>query len=667
MNYLDKGEYFTKDIYNKAPFIFQPDVSQPQLLNQLIGITILNTKQFELEISFTEKTAITQNYSDISTQDVEVNIGEFKKIYRFNESISLPFLNGTFRLRDSNDPQINKTIFLKFSGFDGVVEDYKENIKIEPLGKSSSVLKLSLSGTNKSKIVDYLNTTVAVLSRTELERKNLYATKTITFIDSSLQAVGANLNKFTTDLNAFRQTNKVFDIDAEMLEINERIKTYEATIEADDLKLTYLNALEGYLNNKTDYSEIAAPSSVGLEEGGISSGVTNITALAIERKNLEYTTQASSPLFLDIDRKIEAEKKVLLETLKTTRALIQVNSNRIRKSIAIYESKLGRLPEDQQEFLRLQRQMELSQEAYNVYLAKRSEAAIVKAANVSDIVVIDSAKDIGGGRIGPNMSLNYMAAIIGGGALPMLIIIILFLLDTHIRDAEQVERLSKIPVLGVIGKNKYQSSLVLIDHKKSVIAESFRAIRSSLQFIYKRKLQEAGGKTLMVTSSVSGEGKTFTAMNMATAYAISGKKTILLGLDLRKPKIFEDFKLSNDKGVVNYLVGDATKDEVINTTHVQGLDVMLSGPVPPNPAELLMSDAMDDLIKELRSIYDVIILDTPPLGLVSDAMELTQYADATLYMVRLNYSKRGMLSIINNKYAKGEVEEYSLCIKLLQA
>ena len=205
--------------------------------------------------------------------------------------------------------QINKTIFLKFSGFDGVVEGYKKNIKIEPLGKSSSVLKLSLSGTNKSKIVDYLNTTVAVLSRTELERKNLYATKTITFIDSSLQAVGANLNKFTTDLNTFRQTNKVFDIDAEMLEINERIKTYEATIEADDLKLTYLNALERYLNNKTDYSEIAAPSSVGLEEGGISSGVTNITALAIERKNLEYTTQASSPLFLDIDRKIEARKR----------------------------------------------------------------------------------------------------------------------------------------------------------------------------------------------------------------------------------------------------------------------------------------------------------------------------------------------------------------------
>ena len=266
MNYLDKGEYYTKDIYNQTSFIFQPDVSRPQLLNQLIGVTILNTKQFELNVMFPGNSVLTQTYSDKSMKRVAVNSGEFKKIYRFNEAIELPFLNGKFTLRNQEDIQLNKTVFLQFSGFDGVVNAFKNNIRIEPLGKSSSVLKLSATGTNKAKIVDYLNTTVAVLSRTELERKNLYATKTITFIDSSLQAVGANLNKFTTDLNTFRQTNKVFDIDAEMLEINARIKTYEADIEADDLKLTYLNALEGYLNNKTDYSEIAAPSSVGLEE-----------------------------------------------------------------------------------------------------------------------------------------------------------------------------------------------------------------------------------------------------------------------------------------------------------------------------------------------------------------------------------------------------------------
>ena len=281
-----------------------------------------------------------QIYSDKSIKQVAVNSGEFKKIYRFNEAIKLPFLNGTFTLRNQEDIQLNKTVFLQFSVFDGVVNAFKNNIRIEPLGKSSSVLKLSATGTNKAKIVDFLNTTEAVLSRTELERKNLYATKTITFIDSSLQAVGANLNKFTTDLNTFRQTNKVFDIDAEMLEINERIKTYEATIEANNSKLTYLNSLEGYLNNKTDYSEIAAPSSVGINEIGINTGLASITALAIERKNLEYTTQDSSPLFLDIDRKIEAEKKVLLESIKASKELLSVNKKYIKKNVLDFESKL---------------------------------------------------------------------------------------------------------------------------------------------------------------------------------------------------------------------------------------------------------------------------------------------------------------------------------------
>ena len=321
MNYLDKGNIIPKIFTTKRLSYFSLMSFQPQLLNQLIGVTVLNSEQFELDVTISGNTVLTQTYSDKSIKRVAVNSGKFKKIYRFNEAIKLPFLNGAFTLRNQEDIQLNKTVFLQFSGFDGVVNAFKNNIRIEPLDKSSSVLKLSATGTNKAKIVDFLNTTVAVLSRTELKRKNLYATKTITFIDSSLQAVGANLNKFTTDLNTFRQTNKVFDIDADMLEINQRIKTYEASIEADDLKLTYLNSLEDYLNNKTDYSEIAAPSSVGIEEGGISSGVSSITALAIERKNLEYTTQATSPLFLDIDRKIETEKKVLLETLKTTRTL----------------------------------------------------------------------------------------------------------------------------------------------------------------------------------------------------------------------------------------------------------------------------------------------------------------------------------------------------------
>ncbi|MEO8773224.1 MAG: polysaccharide biosynthesis tyrosine autokinase [Gelidibacter sp.] len=324
---------------------------------------------------------------------------------------------------------------------------------------------------------------------------------------------------------------------------------------------------------------------------------------------------------------------------------------------------MSNLPEDQQEFLKIQRKMNISQEAYNIYLTKRGEAAIVKAANVSDISTIDEAKDIGEGRIGPNKSLNYMMALMLGFFIPMFLIFVMFLLDNTIHGSDEVERLSSIPILGLIGKYNYKNNLVVYEKPKSAVSESFRSIRSSLQFIYKKQGEEEGrGKTIMITSSVSGEGKTFCSINIATVYALSGKKTLLLGLDLRKPKIFDDFEIINEKGVVNYLIGENTFDEINHTSHVENLDVIPSGPVPPNPSELLMGDRMKELIELVRGRYDMIVLDTPPLGLVTDALELTQYADATLFMVRLDYTKKGMLALINAKYKMGEVKNISFIL-----
>jgi len=183
------------------------------------------------------------------------------------------------------------------------------------------------------------------------------------------------------------------------------------------------------------------------------------------------------------------------------------------------------------------------------------------------------------------------------------------------------------------------SNLAVFEKPKSALSESFRAIRSSLQFIYKKQ-QLNGSKTVLITSSISGEGKTFTAINLATVFALSEKKTIVIGLDLRKPKIFEDFKLNNNFGVVNYLIGETTLEQSIQKTHIPYLDIVTSGPVPPNPSELIMSEAMSAFMNVLKEKYDYIILDTPPIGLVTDAQELVQFSDVILYVVRQNYTKK---------------------------
>ena len=224
-----------------------------------------------------------------------------------------------------------------------------------------------------------------------------------------------------------------------------------------------------------------------------------------------------------------------------------------------------------------------------------------------------------------------------------------------------IEKISPIPVLGVVGNNGTDSNLAVFNKPKSGVAESFRALRSNIQFLFTRSTKDKC-KTIIVTSSVSGEGKTFISINMATVFALGGKKTILVGLDLRKPKIFADFDVSNEKGVVNYLIGEENLEAIIQETKIPNLDVIIAGTVPPNPSELLISSATDELINSLKETYDYIILDTPPIGLVSDAVELLKYADSTLYIVRQNYSQKGMLKMINEKYIKEEITNITIVL-----
>lgn len=248
-----------------------------------------------------------------------------------------------------------------------------------------------------------------------------------------------------------------------------------------------------------------------------------------------------------------------------------------------------------------------------------------------------------------------------GTLIPLLFIFGIFFINNSIQNTEDISKLTQIPLIGVIGVNKDSLNLAVFDKPKSALSEAFRTIRSSLQFLYKKQ-QVSGSKTLMITSSISGEGKTFCSINIATVFALSEKKTVIIGLDLRKPRLADEFNLKNQIGVVNYLIKQNSLAEIINPTQIPNLDVILSGPIPPNPSELILSDAMRDLILELKQQYDYIILDTPPVGLVSDALELAQFADVTLYIVRQNYTKKDMITLLNTRVQRGELANASIIL-----
>ncbi len=661
VQYLTQAKYWMDEAYKSAPFKFELDKSKPQILGHPISIKFISDDTFEISTNFESENGTGQVYATKENLPLLLPQGQYIKTFKVGEVIKTTFLNGKIVLRSGNPIQTRKEYFINFLNFDNVVNQYQTGLKVESRPVGSSVLSLSLRGTSKSKIVDYLNATVAILQKSQLERKNLYATNTIKFINDRMDIVGEDLKKVEDELNKFRSENKVFNIDDESGRVSEQLKEFEA-LESDlSNKIAYLNSLQTYLETKTDYTQIAAPSSVGIEEANIVGSVQRIMDLSIARQKLEYTTRETSEQFKNIDRQIDAEKNVLLETLNQTKKIFSDQLNSLKGRMASLETTLSKLPKDQQDFLKIQRRFNLSEEEFNVFQTKRSEAEVVKAANVSDINVIDEAKDIGGGLVGPNKRLNYLIALFAGIIIPLMLIVIITFFDNSVHSVADIERLSKIPVLGIVGKYRNDGSLAVYNKPKSAIAEAFRAVRSSLKFIYKTQ-KVKGTKTVMVTSSVSGEGKTFCAINIATVFALTNKKTVLVGLDLRKPKISKDFNLKSDLGVVDYLIDSKNIEDIAQPAHIDNLDIILSGSIPPNPSELLMSDEMDVFIEKLKEKYDIIVLDTPPLGLVTDAIELVDYADATIYLVRQNYTKKDMLTVINDKYKKGEVKNISFVL-----
>jgi succinoglycan biosynthesis transport protein ExoP len=659
IDYLKQGKYHFQDAYGEAPFKVDINVKKGQLLGKEIQIHFLNATDYEIEISFEEQSVPLYHYSTNSTSTTPVVVGSFKKKYKIGEQVNLPFLDWKLELNEISNTYIGSTYYVRFNDFNNVVSSYR-TIDIEADAKSGSLLKLKMQGTNKARLVDFLNTTVTVLRKNELDSKNQFANNTIRFIDSTLVAMEKQLRLTEGELQSFRKNKNVFELEGDGSLVTGKLSNYDIERDLINRKLAYYNRLNSYLINSTDYSKLPAPAVAGIEDPNVVSSVSKLIALSTERSAMAYTVK-NDKVYRDFDNQMEAVKQVLLQNIASAKEAIQYDLSLVSRNINKAEASILQLPEEQQALLKIKRKYDLNDNIYNTFLQKRSEANIVKAANVSDIQFIDPAKDVGGGLLGPKTSINYILATFLGLLLPLCLAFGLTFFDTSVHSINDIAQITSIPIIGTIGVNNSGTNLVVYDKPKSAIAESFRSVRSALQFLYKNK-NVIGSKTLMVTSSISGEGKSFCATNIASVFALSEKKTVIVGMDLRKPKIVEDFNLPNTYGVVNYLIGQKDTAEIIQKTHIPFLDVIASGPIPPNPSELILGEKMKMLLDELKSQYDYIILDTPPIGLVSDALGFAAFCDATIFVVRQNVTKKDMVSLIKDKNKSKELQNVSLVL-----
>lgn len=657
VDYLRQAEYYLQDAYGEVPFKVVLDKKEGQLLRTPIKINFVSDTAFDLEVNFDESSVNLFHYSDKTSSTTNVQPGIFKKRYKIGEDISIPFLHLSVELNENPGFYKGQEYLIRFNNFDDTVKKYR-SVQTDVDAKAGSIMVLSQTGPNKARLVDFLNETVQSLITAQLEQKNQFASNTIEFIDKQLANMDGELKSSEQEIQTFSKDKNMFEIESGGAQFSEVLSQYDTERELIKRKITYLNTLENYLNKSVDFSKLPAPSVAGIDDPNILANVSKLIALSTRRSEIAYGIK-SEKMFQDFDNEIESVRKVLINNVKSAKTSIDYQFAAVNNKIGSIEGEVSKLPTDQREFLKIKRKYDLNAMIIETFMDKRNQAEIVKAANLSDIHFIDTAKDVGGNLIGPNTNTNYVIAAFLGLLIPFMFVLGIFFLENAILNTDDISKLTKIPLIGIVGVKHNETNLSVIENPKSALAESFRAIRSSLQFLYKKQ-DISGSKTLMVTSSISGEGKTFCSINIATVFALSEKKTVIVGVDLRKPKIFDDFKIENGLGVVNYLIGQKTIDEVIQKTHIPHLDVITSGPIPPNPSELIISEAMDEFIQELKLRYDYIILDTPPVGLVADAVELAKYSDVTLYIMRQNYTKKDMVTLLNNRHKRGELNNVSI-------
>ncbi|MFB0938382.1 MAG: polysaccharide biosynthesis tyrosine autokinase [Urechidicola sp.] len=660
IDYLRQGRFRVEDSYGDTPFLVKLKTDKFQLTNTIITIEFIDNYRFKLSVDFGEESKVSMiNYQNNKTHIYDVTTPTFSEEYKLDEQINLPFLNFTLASVEGLGNISDKPYMIRFLSLDQSVSKYRKvNATLIP---NTSLLNVSQSGPNKKRIVDYVNKTVDVLSIAALQDKTNYAFQTLDFITEQFKNTEDSLRLIESNIGKYKKSKGIYNLSLEGSQIFSETTGLDKNQRDLTDRLEYYNNLEDYINTSQNYIDVPAPAIVNIEDESIGEKIRVFTQLSTEKEKLKQEVTSNHPSLIALNQEIQTTKQILLENVSSLKNLLNLNIKNSKRRESDYNYQLKRLPEKEQKLLNFQRKYALTESNYLYLLQKGYEARTAIAATVSDITVLDSAKDTGQKSSKPRKPFNYMVGLLLGTLLPLFIIIAIEVLDTKIQTVEDIEVLSPIPILGVVGKKTTINNLSVFLKPKSTVAESFRALRSNIHFLFDRKkINES--KTVMITSSISGEGKTFVSINMATVFALSGKKTILVGLDLRKPKIFGDFDIDNDEGVVNYLIGQKTIEEIIIPSKIENLDIITSGNVPPNPSELIMNSANEELMEYLKKNYEYIILDTPPVGLVADAFELVKYADVTLYVVRQGFTQKGMMKMINDKYAKKEVSNISIIL-----
>lgn len=539
-------------------------------------------------------------------------------------------------------PEEEKPLFFSLISVKEITDKILSGLKVAQATKLSSVIDLKLNDVVPKRAEDILNGLIHVYNRAAIDDKNALASNTLKFINERLGLVVSELDSVELGIQRYKTDEGIIDITAQGQMYLDNVGVNDQKLSQIEVQLAVMDQVEKYVQSKSDQPGIV-PSTFGVDDPVLTQLLGKLYDLEVQYEGLRKTTAENNPLLLSIRNEIDKIKPNILENIHSLRKNLEAGKGNLAGTSSQYASVLKKLPQKERGLVEISRQQTIKNGIYSFLLQKREETALSYNSAVADTRIVDNA-DSSIHPVSPKGMLIYMFAVVIAVAGGAFLIAIREVMNQSIIFRAEIEQYTSVPVIGEIMQEVSENQIVIADGQRSVIAEQFRQLRTSLAYIGINNRK----KRILLTSTISGEGKSFLAANMAVSLGLTNKKVVLLEMDLRKPKLSELFNVSREVGLTNYFIGNKEADHIIKSTTVnKNVFIIPSGAIPPNPSELILNGRLEELLTYLETIFDYILIDTAPVAPVTDAYILSPMCDATLYIVRHGVTPKAAIKMLD--------------------
>ncbi|MBZ4043041.1 GumC family protein [Flavobacterium hibisci] len=648
---LVEGNVVDRDIYGASPISID-FLNKTELFdeaNVTLKLDLLSKDSFSLENVIMDETI------------VENVILSSKKQFKFGEKIPTNIgvlIIGKTAFYKQNNVLNNKPIRINIRPLESVTANFRKSLKVESISKTSSVVNVSITDPVQKKAEDFLDNMIQIYNENAAEDKNFISENTSKFISERLALITQELDGVEQDVESFKKSNQLTDIESEAKLFIEGSNEYDKKGVETEIQLNVVSSLLDFIKKSTNSDLL--PTNIITDNGETGGLITSYNQLVLDRNRILKSATTENPSVVKLDAQISSLKANVATSLKRMQSNLQIQNRDLKSQERILNSKIGKIPVQERQFRVIARQQKVKEELYLYLLQKREETAISLAATEPNARVIDAAK-ANKIPVSPKKKVIYLAGLLIGLLIPFGIIYGHDLLDTKIKSRLDLEGKTQIPFIGDIPTSEDANELIKTESRTSS-AEAIRIVRTNLEFML-TNVPDGLAKTIFVTSTFPAEGKTLVSVNLAATFALSGRKVLLIGMDIRNPKFMDYFAMPNF-GLTNYLSSNDTdiSKYIIKHNDYENFYILPSGVIPPNPAELLMSKNVDTLFETLKKEYDYIIVDTAPVSLVADTLLVAKNADTFVYVMRANVLEKRMLSIANTFYREKKLP--NMCIVL---